>query len=248
MDNKIGAIPEFTQDEPVVEVTAQPVETPAVPAENVSLGEAPPAEPPPVEVPPVDPELVKQVEGLARDKERLMEELKALRGVKRDLKQEQINTVDQKLDELKDVNPDDVTVVEKILRNKGLITKGEAQAMFYDSVKQDEIGKFLDRYPEYKPENDPQNINWNALEREVSLYKRPDDPRTLGTILDRAHKAIAKAPQGNLQVKKQQVTVASHGAGGSQPSSQPKRQTRLSPELKSELLRGGWTAEEIKDY
>lgn len=245
MVNSVGAVPEFDSNgtvpvEEVVETTPEVEETITPTPEGTET----PTVPLPVNEPPVDNALVKQVQGLAIEKERLLEEIKSLRGEKREIKQEQIHRVEQQIDDLKDVNPDDVSVVEKILRAKGYIRKDEAQGMFYESVKQEEIAKFLDRYPEYKPENDPNNINWNALNREIELYRRPEDPRQLGAILERAHKNIARAPV-NVQVQRQQVSVAGLGSGGVQRTASSRTQSRITPEMEERYRQGGWTDEEI---
>src|SRR3990167_6822698 len=36
----------------------------------------------------------------------------------------------------------------------------------YETVKREEIVKFLDAHPEYKPENDSQDLRWNAVKAE----------------------------------------------------------------------------------
>lgn len=247
MVNSVGTVPEFDSDSTVpVEEVVQPTPEAEEIIESAPEGTETPAVPPPAIEPPVDDVLVKQVEGLAREKALLLEEIKSLRGDKREIKQEQIHRVDQQIDSsLTDVNPDDVTVIEKVLRAKGLITKEEAQGMFYESVKQEEIGKFLERYPEYKPENDPNNINWNALNREIEIFRRPDDPRQLASILERAHKNIAKAPTTNVQVQRQRVSVAGLGSGGVQRTVSTASRSKVTPEMEERYRQGGWTDEDI---
>jgi len=249
MDNKIGAIPEFTSEAPVEAVQPAPVEEEVVTpvATEPAEGTETPAEPLPAEVPPVDDTLVKQVSGLEREKALLLDELKTLRGVKREIKQEEIASVSKQIDELKDVNPDDQAVIEKVLRAKGYITKDEASQMSYQAIQIEVVNAFLDKYPEYKPENDPENVHWNALNREVELYRKPSDAKKLVDILERAHKAIAQPSNASVQAAKQRVAVASLGTGGRQTSSTPTH-SKLTPRLKEELLRGGWSEEEVNKY
>lgn len=250
MGNQVGAIPDFTGDEsqpePVVEEVVET--TPEV--EVTPEGAETPADPLPANEPPApDPSLIlKQVQGLEAEKAKLLEEVKTLRGTRREIKQEQIAHVESQIDDLKDVNPDDVSVIEKVLRSKGYMTKGEVEKMSYEATKQEELDRFLEKYPEYKKENDPDDIHWNALQRELGYYRLPEDPRKTLEVLERAHRNVAR-PTTTTQVvaRKQQVAVAGHGSGGVQRPSAPAHSGGLTPAQKAHLLAGGWTEEELKD-
>ena len=82
MDNIVGKVPEFTQDEaPVEQVPAEETvetvktdEPVASQSQQVHQEETTPAEPPPVETP--LPEN-KQLQGLINERERLLDEIKA---------------------------------------------------------------------------------------------------------------------------------------------------------------------------
>lgn len=254
MANQIGGIPEFTQDE------ITPV-TPEVPPEEVKEAQPEPVEPekdtpaPPAEKPlpeagkeeysePLDQEVKKAINSLQEDRAKLLKEISELRGQKRQLKQTQLEAVQEKIDELKDLHPQDVEVIERVLRAKGLMTRKEANQMFYEAVKEEELNKFLEKYPEYKPENDPGDANWNALQRELGYYRTPDNPRQIADILERSHRSIVRPPSDfGLASRKRQVEIASVGRGGAQRSSTiPK----LDPVRRSIYERGGWTEEEIQ--
>ncbi len=243
----MNMVPEFTDDGTVEEVKETPVE------QTVEETETPPDLPPEQEtvVPEEKPaqqrddsgELAKQVNGLQEERVKLLKEIQELRGQRRDIKKEELIKVDQKLDDLKDVNPQDVDLIDKVLRSKGYLTKEESQKMFYESVKQEELAKFLDQYPEYKPENDPHDVNWNTLQRELAFYRMPDDPKKIREVLNRAHGAIAKVtPDRTLEVKKQQIKTAGVGSGGVQRSSSKKT---LDPDKLAMLRQGGWSDEDI---
>lgn len=234
MENKIGQVPEFTSDETVQEEVVEPTIDPIIEGEI-------PADPPPAIIV-EDPQVV----GLKKEKADLLNEIKDLRGERRDLKQKQIDKVDAKIESLDDVNPADVEVVEKILRSKGYMKQEEFQKMTYESVKNDTVESFLEKYPEYKPENDPQDTNWSALQREIALYRMPDDPKKISLILEKAHRELTRSqPASQTPAKKQQVVVASHGAGGTQrPQTQSK--SRLTPDQKQAFSQGGWSAAEIE--
>ena len=163
------------------------------------------------------------------------------------MKQDQINRVEQQLDELKDVAPEDVAVIEKVLRGKGYVPKQEVEKMFYDTVKNEELNKFLDKYPEYKPENDKNDLNWSALQKELGFYRMPDNPRLMGEILQRAHQAIAaiRVPSDRgIPERKRQVELAQMGSGGAPRSSS--HSVSLDSSKREMLLRGGFTEEDVQ--
>lgn len=261
MENKIGNVPDFTPDEGVQEEPIEEVKQEADDGEPASEEKETPAElpaesseeeqkPSPSGTDDIG-NLTRQVTGLQEEREKLLKEIQTLRGSRRELKQQEIASVDKKIesvsDELKDLHPDDVSLIEKVARSKGLMTKAEAQQMFYDVVKNEEVSKFLDKFPEYKPENDLHDLNWNAIQRQIQeLYRMPSDPRKVGDLLLRAHRDIAKAPsdRGTVEVKRQQVKVASSGSSGAQRSSPKPVNPRLSSLLRTHMQ--GWSEEEIR--
>ncbi len=185
MENTIGTIPEFTSDETHVselipeevkpEETPEETETPALPAEkpDETVVEESPA--------PSQDEIDRAEQGLQHELVRLRKDIAELRGQKREIKQEQINTVQAQIDELKDMHPDDVATIDRVLRAKGYMTKPEADKMFYEAVKGEELNKFLERYPEYKPENDPDDANWASNSRKSPRHfyiARTSTPRS----------------------------------------------------------------------
>ena len=146
---------------------------------------------------------------------------------------------------MKDIAPEDVGLIDRVLRSKGYITKAESSQMHYDAVKTEEINKFLDKFPEYKPENDPNDLNWGALQRQVqSWYRMPGDPKLVGELLTKAHRDIVKPiDRGTNAVKQQQIKVASSGSSGAQRSSPKPANSRLSDLMRSHM--SGWSEDEI---
>ena len=249
-------MPEFTDDASVVSDNqeAAPVkeaapekDTPVAPTEKPAdetiVGEDIDA--------PLDPEvqkLTKAVEKLQTERTQLIKEVKDLRGSKREIKQEKLRQVEQHIDDLKDLHPEDVSTIDRVLRSKGYVTKEEAGQMFYDAVKNEELEKFLSKYPEYKPENDPDNIRWGAFERQIEKekelgYALPKNPHYIATFLERVHGAIT--PKGNTDqaAVQRRIQIAGVGSGGSQQSSSAKR---LDSSRREILVRGGWSEDEIK--
>lgn len=261
-ENKIGQIPEFTPEDGTQEevkqeatngeVAPQEKETPTeLPAES-SEEEQKPAEEVPSEddtrVPPevLNKEVARATEGLRNQIVELRRELATAKGADRKVIQGKIENVQDKVDDLKDVHPEDVNLIDKVLRSKGYMTKDEANKMHYETVKNEEINKFLDKFPEYKPENDPNDVNWSSLQKHVqSWYRMPDDPRLVGELLLKAHREVAKVPSDrDIEAKKQQVKIASSGSSGVQRSSPKPSNPRLSSLLRTHMH--GWSEEEIK--
>ncbi len=124
------------------------------------------------------------------------------------------------------------------------MTRQEADKMFYEAVKDEELNKFLERYPEYKPENDPGDAHWNALQRELAYYRQPENPRQVAEVLERAHRGILKIPS-DLSTRKRQVEIASVGKGGEQKS-QASGAAKFDPDRRAMLARGGFSEEDIQ--
>ena len=253
MPNIVGHIPEFTTDEtsgtgkeevkqaPAEEVVEEEKETPAEPPAEVETEKQPA---PLQEEGSDDTGTAKQVSGLREEREKLLQEIKTLRGDRRELKQAEISKVEQKMDELKDIHPEDAALIDKVLEKRGVMTQQQVNAMFYKAVEDDEVRKFLDKYPEYKPENDKDDLNWSSLQRKFSDYRRPDNPRRIGELLEEAHRLVSRpSSDRTLEAKKQQVKTASVGGGGTQRSSSIKT---LDPEQKLMLKQGGFSDEDIK--
>lgn len=244
----LNMVPEFTdggqaKEEVKTVLETEEKETPAEPPAESSEDEKKPAEKSEQDNGSLD-ELRRASLGLQGEIARLRSEIVELRGQKRELKKEELFKAEQKLDDLQDVNPQDASLIERVLRSKGYVTKDEASKMYYKSVQDEELAKFLEKYPEYKPQNDPSDVNWKDLQTELALYKMPENPHQIREILERAHKAISKGTiDRSLPVKKEAIKTASVGAGGTQRSSSGKT---LSPEMRKRYEDGGWSAEEIK--
>lgn len=247
----VGKLPEFTEDASVEPEDGQAVEpeekeTPSTPEEKPVSDDEGSGEQE------VQDEHQKAIQALQREKADLIKQVKELKGTKRELKQEQLRKTQEHIDELKDLHPDDIGTIERVLRSKGYMTKEEAGQMFYDAVKNEELEKFLNKYPEYKPENDPDNIRWGAFERQIEKekelgYSLPKNPHHLAVFLERVHQAISPNSSKNTTDRaaaERRIQIAGVGSRGSQQSSAPKS---LDTEMRQILLRGGWTEDEIRN-
>lgn len=257
MSDIVGSIPEFTTDEsvapgveevkqPVVEETPEQKETAELPAdqkkpvdEKVNEDTVQPEIPQEV----LDKAVERATTGLRSEIVDLRTKLATATGNDRKLIKQDIVVAQEKLDELADVNPADIALIEKVIKSKGYVSKDELGKITYEQVKTQTLNTFLEKYPEYKPENDPNDINWKALQKELSFYRMPDDPAKITEILERSHKTVHPVVSDlNIPAKKRSLQVASAGAGGVQKSSSNKT---LSSEMRRHYEDGGWTKEEI---
>jgi hypothetical protein len=253
MSNTVGALPEFT-DETGTEEVKQPITE-----EVVEEGKDAPTELPAEEEKPatqsgentgIPEELINQAvaratEGLRGEITGLRQKLAQATGSDRTLVKKELIQKQDQLDDLKDVNPQDVEFVEKVLRSKGYMTKQEALELTYEEVKNQELNKFLEEFPEYKPENDPTDERWSQLQKEFSEYAKPSDAHRLGYLLRKAHKAVAPPTSDRtLPARIQQIKTAGVGSGGNNRSSSPTKS--LDPEKIAMLKQGGFTDEDIK--
>lgn len=161
-------------------------------------------------------------DGLARAKEKLLEDIEELRKEKRQLKgepQERI-FVDKKNDDLSDVAPADVELVEKVLKARGYVKKDELQNLSYQERLSAEQNAWLEKNPEYLPKNDPHNIRWDELKETFDrYYKLPSNPREIGKILDliksqTTHVALPRKNSASVAASKEKLKVISKTAGG----------------------------------
>lgn len=260
---KVGKIPEFTSDETLgetqEEVKQEEKETPSEPsieekpAEETSDGSE--AEKTPEEETsedtgeePEESEELKAVQGLQEEKEKLLTDIRDLRGQRRDLRSEETKEVTaQAKDELKDLHPDDVKTIDRIIQARGYVSKDELNKKFYETVKQEELNKFLDKYPEFKPENDPEDKNWTAFQEELKYYRMPENPHQVSKVLEKARKSISvpSSDRSIAQASQKRMETAGVGAKGGASKASPLQS--FDPQDVDAMSRGGFSIEEIKE-
>lgn len=195
----------------------------------------------------------KVIEGLNAQKQALLNEIVNLRKERRQVREskpepEKPITVD---DELKDLNPGDVEIIEKVLKAKGYVRKEDVNSLTASQAIRQEQDKWLQEHPEYLPENDPDDKNWLRLKEEVEgMYRPPSSPEHLRRILDRVHQSISpKASLPNISkssvdAKKERIAAASKASTG---SATPKKS---SPSTVDKSLKGylhGFSDDEVNE-
>ena len=191
----------------------------------------------------------KAIIGLQTQRAKLLKEIRELRGTRREAKQAQINEVEQQIDDLADLNADDVAVVERVLKAKGYVRRDDVQELTYEQAKNQELDKFLDKHPEYRPENDPNDEKWQQLQDELALYQRPADPSRIGELLEKSHRVIhqdyskPKNEQPARNAMTQRLSTAQAGASGERQLSGVGQ--TFDAQKREMLRRGGWTDDDI---
>lgn len=145
--------------------------------------------------------------------------------------------------------PEDAARLDKYFATKGFVRKED----LYEDKKKEAQEAFFESHPEYKAENDANDILYNALAKEVKLFATPSDPKLWKTILDKAHKSIQeqfpeKFPQksslGNQASGRDTLTATM--SDKSSASTTPKKSSNLTAKQKEAYLAGGWTPEEVE--
>jgi len=185
----------------------------------------------------------KAIEALKAQKQSLLKEIVQLRQDKRQAKESKPED-DKPImvqDDLKDVNPGDVDLIEKVLKAKGYIRKDEVTSLTVSQQIRQEHDRWLKEHPEYLPENDPNDEKWSMLKQEVETYYRsPSSPEQMRRILDKAHSEISpkptipNKPKSSVDAKKERLKAVSKASAGSAQSGKSATQ-RIDSSMKAYL-------------
>lgn len=151
-------------------------------------------------------------------------------------KSEDVNT----LKEILDVLADDF----------GFVRKDEYNKTTYEQSAGSELDSFLETHSEYQPENDKDNVLWNAFKTEFEFYRKPENPRDYRKIFAKVHQSIFGINSSSTDLKKvkaeQEKLKHISPAGATPPNNQPKKSIPvLDPSLGVHLK--GFTEEEKKE-
>jgi hypothetical protein len=223
--------------EPAADEVIEPETTPPAPPAADAPGtetippadDAPPdegdGEPGDAGAAPDDP---KAVEGLKSEAQLLKDEIVELRRVRRNLRgggepveppaagSARTQPSEPAVD-ISDVEPEDVDRIERVLKAKGYVKKDQLAGVQAATMQDTEVDAFLERHPELKPENDPDDLRWSAFKRELTLFAQPKDRATFRKVLERAYKGVAPAAAPPTRTPDQQrgaIRRAGAGSGG----------------------------------
>lgn len=173
-----------------------------------------------------DSEFERAKAGKKAELDRLDSQIVEMRRKRREMRKEEdgegkdVFTKKEDNIDLEDVAKEDIELIEKVIKSKGYIRKDEQYKNDLNYYKDE----WLKIHPEYLPENDPDDINWNALNREFNnYYKAPANPRDITKILDKIHKDLnptstqqaSRKSRAKTEAAKQKIKSTSKSSGGS---------------------------------
>lgn len=171
---------------------------------------------------------------------------------------------EEETDDLKDVDPDTLKLLERFTKAKGLVPKSELGRISYQTAHKTAENKFYETHPEYTPENDADDSLYKALKEELSYFATPKKPELISALFEKAHEQVVKKYPGKFKttvakkdttvedgaasarIKKQQLGGGSGGSGGGSDKKDTAPKTKFSDIQIRTLEDGGWTEEEIK--
>ena len=153
------------------------------------------------------------------------------------------NHTDAKEDEvLKKYKPEDVEVFKTLAKSLGFVQKNEIEQSSYQEKSSSELDKFLEKHPEYLPENDKDNVLWGRLKEEFSMYAQPKNPKDYNKILERAHQAVFNiqpiSKLKNTTAAKEKIKVASHSGTSRQTNGQSMVTKHATAGIRTDMLKG----------
>lgn len=197
------------------------------------------------------------------------------RGERRD-KRELIGVIDSKFpeikededtDDLSDIDPETIKLLDRFTKAKGLVPKSELAKMSYQEQHKSAQEVFYAEHPEYLPENDTDDVLYNSLKTELSYFAAPTDPKLIPALFAKAHKHVVeqfpdkfkakdanKKPSNNGDQINKSVRIKTQGIGGKSSGSSgagsdadkgATKKTYSDVQIRA-LEDGGWSQEEIK--
>lgn len=152
--------------------------------------------------------------------------------------------------------PEELASLQEVLpvlaKQMGFVRADELAGANYTEKSQDALNSFLDKHPEYLPENDKDGTLWGAFKSEYNsgIYQQPKDPKDFQKIFERVHRDVfGIKPAGALTkvtAQREKVSVASHAGASSAPTIPSRRGTAAPQGLRLDMLKG-FSEEDLAD-
>lgn len=141
-------------------------------------------------------------------------------------------------------------VIPALAEEMGFVRKDELSSNNFEEKSQDVLDTFLEKHPEYLPENDKDGSLWKAFGTEFSQYKTPTNPKDFARIFEKVHRdVLGIKPAGALQTKvkaqQEKTKVASH-SGTSPAAPASRKAVKATGGLRTDMLKG-FSQEEIDE-
>lgn len=127
-------------------------------------------------------------------------------------------------------DPAQLDLLRKAAKKIGLVPLDELKAQEEATTKQEIINAFVAKNPNYNKSNDPYDVNWESLLKELEVYNT-STPQLLKKALEKANQSLVGDGKAQLkaQAKAQTNSMASVGSGGGAAS----EDVTLTPEEKA---------------
>lgn len=170
-------------------------------------------------------------------------------------------------DDLADIDPETIKVLERFTKARGLVPKSEITRMTYEQAHKSAEKSFYESHPEYLPEHDDSDTLYDALKEELKNFAAPTDASMIPKLFERAHKLVQmrfpdkfkkattvdkkKTDAASSRVQARQIGGGASGGGSggkSQSSGSGNQGAKQFDEQQIAALRsGGWSDEDIKE-
>lgn len=142
-------------------------------------------------------------------------------------------------------------VFDVMAEDMGFVRKDALTATTYNERSQNELDGFLEKHPEYLPENDTDGLLWGRFKEEYKLYRQPENPKDFQKIFNKIHRdvlGIKIAGDGkSITAAREKAKAASHAGTSQPPRHSPDRRTKASSQgYRLDMLQG-FTEEEKEE-
>lgn len=142
--------------------------------------------------------------------------------------------------------PEEISALGEVINvmadEMGFVRKDQLTSSTFQERSQEVLDTFLDKHPEYLPENDKDGTLWNAFKAEYANFKQPTNPKDFQKIFDRVHREVFNIkPAGalpNNAAARERITVSSHAGASSRPGTQRQPAVAGPQGLRTDMLKG----------
>ena len=135
-------------------------------------------------------------------------------------------------------------VFDVMAEDMGFVRQEQLNKNSFQEKASETLDNFLEKHPEYLPQNDKDNLLWNRFKEEYGLYRPAQTVKELNKILNKVHREVfgikpATALDKNVAAK-EKIKVASHGSSSKPSPSREgvKRSTTPTAGLRTDMLKG----------
>lgn len=151
--------------------------------------------------------------------------------------------------------PEELAALRDVLpilaKEMGFVRAEELEQTSYASETQTQLDAFIEKHPEYLPENDPGNVMWERFKAEFAQYRQPANARDYAKLFAKAHREVfgiqAAGTLSTDTAARTKVEVASHAGAPASPAARSAPTRTAAPTgARFDMLKG-FTPEEIAE-